>query len=163
MKARKMVTFLNLSRFEVFKNRTDKKLVGCRNILRQTCANKKEIENGLVPALLIKRLGGGYMKYLMITLIALSSSSAFASLTDALSAAIKTSDTEKSNTKVALNVAEDHIEKSTFKRGQKTQTLKDESNILSEMNYSAPENNQEEEVEDIDQQVNLKKELSDIK
>lgn len=59
-------------------------------------------------------------------------------LSDALSAAIQSSDSEKATTKIALLVAEDHIEKATFKRGQQKQVIQDMSTVLADNTYAVP-------------------------
>lgn len=80
------------------------------------------------------------MKKLMFVLTVVVTQNVFAGeLADALKEAIQSSDSEKSNTKVALLVTEDHIEKATFKRGQKKQIIKDESTVIADNTYMAPE------------------------
>lgn len=77
------------------------------------------------------------MKKLFFALSIVVSQNVFAGeLADALSAAIQSSDSEKTNTKVALLVAEEHIEKATFKRGQKQQVIKDDSAVIADNTYT---------------------------
>lgn len=81
-------------------------------------------------------------------------------LADALSQAIQSSDGEKAHVKGALLVTEDHIEQATFKRGQKKQVIKDESTVLADNTYSAPETKREVNNEEKSQIEALEKELS---
>jgi hypothetical protein len=105
------------------------------------------------------------MKKLIMVLTVVVSQNVFAGeLADALSAAIQSSDTEKSHTKVALLVTEDHIEKATFKRGQKKQVIKDMSTVLSDNTYSVPEDQKPTNLNDEKLGIEaLEKELSDKK
>ncbi len=104
------------------------------------------------------------MKKLIFTLTLLVGHSAFsAGLEDALSAAIKSSDTEKASTKVALNVSEDMIEKATFKRGQQKIIIKAQSNIISDNTYAPAETRRNANVDESLQIENLEKELNDKK
>jgi hypothetical protein len=98
-------------------------------------------------------------KFLITVVVFLSSQSVLAEgLTDALSKAIQNSDSEKASTRVVLLVTEDHIEKSTFKRGQQKQVIKDESTVISDNSYQAPEvqrsinNNEESAIESLDKE-----------
>ncbi len=77
-------------------------------------------------------------KLLFTTVLLLLSQNVLAEgLTDALSKAIQSSDTEKANTKVVLSVTVDQIEKATFRRGQGEQVIKDESTVISDNSYQA--------------------------
>jgi hypothetical protein len=84
---------------------------------------------------------GGFMKKLLMTVLLLSVSQSVLAegLTDALSKAIQSSDTEKANTKVVLSVTVDQIEKATFRRGQGKHLIKDESTVISDNSYQAPQ------------------------
>ncbi len=102
---------------------------------------------------------------LIMVLTVVVSQNVFAlEMADALSEAIRLSDTEKSQTKVALLVTEDHIEKATFKRGQKKQVIKEVSTVLGDNTYSVP---QEQKVANLNEEnlgiEALEKELSDKK
>jgi hypothetical protein len=79
-------------------------------------------------------------KLLMTVVFVLAGQNVLAEgLTDALSKAIQSSDTEKANTKAVLAVTVDQIEKATFKRGQGQQIIKDESTVISDNSFQAPE------------------------
>ncbi len=60
-------------------------------------------------------------------------------LTDALSKAIQSSDSEKASTKVVLLVTDDQIEKATFKRGRRKHVIREDSTVISDSSYQAPE------------------------
>ena len=81
------------------------------------------------------------MKKLLFTvaLLMVSQNVLAEGLTDALSKAIQSSDSEKANTKVVLSVTVDQIEKATFRRGQAKHMIKDESTVISDNSYQAPE------------------------
>jgi hypothetical protein len=80
------------------------------------------------------------MKRLMtVALLVISQNGYAQGLTDALSKAIQNSDTEKASTKVVLLVNDAHIEKATFKRGQSKHVIKDESTVIADSTYQAPE------------------------
>lgn len=104
------------------------------------------------------------MKKLIFTLTLVVGQSAFsAGLEDALTAAIKSSDTEKASTKVALNVSEEMIEKATFKRGQEKIIIKGQSNIVADNTYAPAETRRDAHVEESLQIESLEKELNDKK
>jgi hypothetical protein len=88
-----------------------------------------------------------------------------AELADALTAAIQSSDTEKLNTKVALRVSEELIEKATFKRGQEKMVVKVESNILGDNTYATglPENSYQVASEESEELKAIEKELGSKK
>jgi hypothetical protein len=119
---------------------------------------------GLVHRLLYFMVTGEFMKKLLMILTIVGSQNVFAAeLTDALSAAIQSSDSEKSTTKIALLVAEDHIEKATFKRGQQKQVLQDMSTVLADNTYSVPVAKNDINTEEKSQIEALEKELGDKK
>ena len=115
--------------------------------------------------LLYLKATGEFMRKLIMVLTVVVSQNVFAGeLADALSAAIKTSDSEKSHTRVALLVTEDHIEKATFKRGQKKQVIKDVSTVLADNTYSVPETQKPTSLNEEKLSIEaLEKELSDKK
>jgi hypothetical protein len=104
------------------------------------------------------------MKKMIFALTIAVSQNVFAGgLADTLSQAIQSSDGEKAHTKVALLVTEDHIEKATFKRGQKKQVITGESTVLGDNTYSVPVTQHEVNNEEKSQIEALEKELGDKK
>lgn len=105
------------------------------------------------------------MKKMIFTLTIVVSQNVLAvgGLADALSQAIQHSDGEKANTKMALLVTEDHIEKATFKRGQKKQIITGESTVLADNTYTPPETKHDVNNEEQSQIEALEKELGDRK
>jgi hypothetical protein len=108
---------------------------------------------------------GGFMRKLLMTilLVSVSQNALAEGLTDALSKAIQSSDTEKANTKVVLSVTVDQIEKATFRRGQGEQVIKDESTVISDNSYQAQQiersinTNDETQLESISQELESKR------
>ncbi len=101
------------------------------------------------------------MRKLLITVLLMSVSQNVLAegLTDALSQAIKSSDTEKANTKVVLSVTVDQIEKATFRRGQNKQVIKDESTVISDNSYQAQQIERRINTDDETQLESISKEL----
>lgn len=105
------------------------------------------------------------MRKLLITVLLLSVSQNVLAegLTDALSKAIQSSDTEKANTKVVLSVTVDQIEKATFRRGQSKRVIKDESTVISDNSYQAKQiersinTDDETQLESISQELESKR------
>lgn len=105
------------------------------------------------------------MRKLLITsvFLLLSQNVLAEGLTDALSKAIQSSDTEKDSTKVVLSVTVDQIEKATFKRGQQKQVIKDESTVISDNSYQPAEIKRRINTEDEVQLESIAHELESTK